>query len=62
MGTMAATVRPREDEFAPFYARYVALVPETEILAVLERQAGEIRELVASVPAERETHRYAEGK
>lgn len=54
--------RPREDEYAPFYARYVALVPETDILGVLERQAEEIRRLVASVPAERETHRYAEGK
>ena len=54
--------RPREDEFAPFYARYVALVPETDILAVLERQAEEIRRLAASVRAERETHRYAEGK
>jgi len=59
MGTM---VRPREDEYATFYARYVALVPETDILAVLERQAGELRELAASVPVERETRRYAEGK
>jgi uncharacterized damage-inducible protein DinB len=54
--------RPREDEYAPFYARYVALVPETDILAVLERVAEEIRRLAASVPAERERHRYAEGK
>jgi len=23
---------PREDEYAPFYARYVALVPEADIL------------------------------
>jgi hypothetical protein len=55
-------VRPGEGEYAPFYARYVALVPETDILAVLERQAGELRQLAASVPAERETYRYAEGK
>jgi hypothetical protein len=55
-------VRPAEGEYAPFYARYVALVPETDILAVLERQAGELRQLAASVPAERETYRYAEGK
>jgi hypothetical protein len=55
-------VRPSQDEYAPFYAGYVALVPETDILAVLERQAGELRELAASVPAGRETHRYAAGK
>ena len=57
-----AIARPGEGEYAPFYEGYVALVPEADILAVLERQAGEIRELVASVPAERETHRYGEGK
>jgi hypothetical protein len=54
--------RPTETEFAPFFARYVALVPETDILAVLEQQPEQIRRLVGSVPAERETHRYAEGK
>ena len=54
--------RPREDEYAPFYARYVALVPETDILGVLEQQVEEIRRLAASVRADRETHRYAEGK
>jgi hypothetical protein len=54
--------RPTEAEFAPFYAGYVALVPEADVLAVLERQAEEIRRLAASVPAERESHRYAEGK
>jgi hypothetical protein len=54
--------RPQAGEYAPFYGRYVGLVPETDILAVLEGQAEEIRRLAASVPAERETHRYAEGK
>ena len=54
--------RPAETEYAPFYARYVALVPETDILAVLEQQVEEIRRLAASVPPERETWRYAEGK
>ena len=54
--------RPMETEYAPFYARYVALVPEADILAVLEPQVEEIRRLAASVPAERETYRYAAGK
>jgi len=56
------TERPAESEFAPYYVRYVALVPETDIIAVLEEQAEELRRLAISVPAERETHRYAEGK
>lgn len=54
--------RPDETEFAPFYAGYVALVPEEDILAVLGRQAEEIRALLATVPPAREGHRYAEGK
>ncbi len=54
--------RPRDGEYPPFYAGYVALVPETDILAVLERQIEEIRRLTGSVPAEREAYRYAEGK
>ena len=58
----ATIARPGEGEYAPFYAGYVGLVPETDILAVLDRQAGELRELAASVPADRETYRYGEGK
>ena len=54
--------RPTDAEYAPFYAGYVKLVPETDILGVLAGQAAEIRRLVASVPAEKEGHRYAEGK
>ena len=54
--------RPAETEYAPFYAGYVALVPETDILAALDSQVGEIRRLAGSVPAEREGYRYAEGK
>jgi hypothetical protein len=54
--------RPKETEYAPFYARYVGLVPEPEILEVLEAQAEEIRRLAAAVPPEREEHRYAPGK
>jgi uncharacterized damage-inducible protein DinB len=61
-GKETAMERPRDGEYAPFYAPYVALVPETDILGVLEQQVEEIRRLAASVPAERETHRYADGK
>ena len=54
--------RPRDTEFAPFYAGYVSLVPEGEVLRVLEDQPGEVTRLAASVPRARETHRYAPGK
>jgi uncharacterized damage-inducible protein DinB len=54
--------RPPETEYASFYAGYVALVTEGDILSVLEGQVGEMRRLLGSLPAGRETYRYAEGK
>lgn len=56
------TGRPEATEYAPFYASYVARVPEEEILPVLAGQVVEIRSLAAGVPPERETFRYAPGK
>ena len=54
--------RPASSEYAPFYERYVALVPAAGALDMLERQVGELRRLVASLDAGREEHRYAPGK
>lgn len=56
------TERPPQSEYAPFYAGYVALVPETDILTVLGGQVDAIRRLLAPVPAGKESYRYAEGK
>jgi hypothetical protein len=54
--------RPSGTEYAPFYAGYVALVPEAEILDVLEGQVAEILALAGRAAGEKEGHRYAEGK
>jgi hypothetical protein len=54
--------RPNEEEYAPFYAEYVALVPETEVLPVLEGQMDEVRRVAECFSPGRETFRYAEGK
>ena len=54
--------RPADSEYAPFYAGYVALVPETEILPVLRSQPAELRDLALSVGLARETYAYAAGK
>jgi hypothetical protein len=56
------TSRPTEQEYAPFYAGYVALVPEQDVLAALREQADVVRVLARAVPAERESFRYAHGK
>jgi DinB family protein len=55
-------MRPAPDEYAPFFAGYVSLVPEPDALAVLRAQPGEIERLARAVPTERETYRYAPGK
>lgn len=55
-------MRPTPEEYAPFFAGYVKLVPETDVLLVLAAQVSEIRRLAGSVPAGRETFRYAPGK
>jgi hypothetical protein len=54
--------RPSEDECAPFYAGYVSLVPEADIVAVLDEQRTAFRRLADAVSAGREQHRYAPGK
>ncbi|MBI4477814.1 MAG: DinB family protein [Acidobacteria bacterium] len=55
-------IRPTETEYAPFYAGYVSLVPETDILDLLDRQIAEVRSHATAVPADRETFAYAPGK
>lgn len=54
--------RPAESEYAPFFAGYVAQVPEADVLAVLESQPEVIRRVAAGVDLEREGFRYAAGK
>ena len=54
--------RPEPSEYAPFYEGYVSLVPEEDVLPVLAAQRDEVLRLAASVPVDRETYRYADGK
>jgi len=54
--------RPAENEFVPYYSRYISLVPESNVLPVLEAQLAELDRLAHSIPPEREQFRYAEGK
>lgn len=54
--------RPESDEYAQYYARYVGLVPDADILDVLERQPGDLAGLGAPLAADREQFRYMPGK
>jgi hypothetical protein len=54
--------RPTADEHAPYFTRYVDLVPDGDIVDTLTHQLGETLTLLQDVSPERETHRYAPDK
>jgi hypothetical protein len=54
--------RPTTTEHAPYYAGYVSLVPEANVVAALDAQRADLRRAVGAVAAERERYAYAAGK
>lgn len=42
--------RPASAEYAPYYGKYIDLVPEDDILGVLESQLDEVKALLRSIP------------
>ena len=54
--------RPDASEFAPYYAGYVAAVPDGDIIEVIRRGAEDLATTVATIPEDRGDHRYADGK
>lgn len=62
MQTPSSSSRPDSTEYAPFYAAYVASVPEDDVLAALRASGRELAGTLASVPESRAGYRYAEGK
>jgi uncharacterized damage-inducible protein DinB len=60
--TAVRASRPAEGEFLPYYERYIALVPEGDVLATLDTQMAETQSLLRALPASSSTYRYAPGK
>jgi hypothetical protein len=54
--------KPGSDEYAPYYRTYVSLVPESDIVATLEKQAQETVALLASRNESDGNFSYAPGK
>ena len=54
--------RPATTEFAPFYAAYVARVPEIDPLPALEAQPAELLTIADRIAPEDESFRYAPDK
>lgn len=60
--TAAPIARPQSNEYAPYYAGYIAQVPEGDLIDALRDQISETLSLVRGIPKERASHRYAPGK
>lgn len=54
--------RPAAGEFAPFYARYIAAVPDGDLVERLRIEGAAIATLLRSLDRETAGHRYAPGK
>lgn len=60
--TTAPIARPQNNEYAPYYAGYIAHVPDGDLVDLLRSEIGETLSLVHGIPEERASHRYAPGK
>lgn len=54
--------RPDPSEYAPFYANYVAAVPDGDIVDTVEREGRWIVSALRALPAASADHAYAPGK
>lgn len=54
--------RPQPDEHAPYFSKYLALVPDGDIIATLDRQMSETVSLITSLSEEQGQYRYAPEK
>ena len=56
------SIRPKSDEHIEYYSRYIARVPDGDIVARLESQLGETLSFLKSIPESKLDYRYAPEK
>ena len=56
------SIRPASDEYAPFFAGYVSLVPDGDVLEALEQGRQDTKQLLGKLSEARAAYRYAPGK
>lgn len=54
--------RPEEGEYNPYYGKYIALVPDGDIVRTLSDQLSETLSTLKRIPESSAGYRYAEGK
>ena len=57
---MSALPRPADAEYAEYYGRYVAQVPDGDILEILRDQLGDTLAMLQGLTEEQERYRYAD--
>lgn len=55
-------MRPTANDYSPYHASYVALVPEDDVLGAIEEQSSDTQRLLSSLDESKASYRYAEGK
>ncbi|MFE8697255.1 DinB family protein [Cytobacillus sp. FJAT-53684] len=55
-------MKPEENEYAPYYATYVDLVPDGDIIHILNEQVEDTIQLLNHISDEQSLFRYAPGK
>ena len=54
--------RPETTEFAPYYNTYISLIDGNNVMPVLESQSAALNAIISSLPEEKGTFAYGEGK
>ena len=54
--------RPGPEEYFDYYRAYIDLVPDGDIVQILESQWNETRPSLDSIPTEKQNYRYQDGK
>lgn len=60
--TAKTLVRPDASEYAEYYGRYIARVPDGDVIAILEAQMQATARLLGGMTVEQGDYRYAPGK
>jgi hypothetical protein len=60
--TVDLAARPAASEYAPWFERYIALVPDGPIVQMLERQYEDTLSLLRGLPTEKANYAYAPEK
>jgi uncharacterized damage-inducible protein DinB len=59
---MNTAMRPAVTDYPRAHARYIELVPDDDILALIESQSTDTQKLLASLDETKAAHRYEDGK